>query len=53
MRFIDFRYEVWTDWWFLLPTIIINLNQKVYSEKNLAVEIHFLCIHMRWFWSKE
>lgn len=31
----------------ILPTIRICWNELMYTEKNLSIEFHFLCIHAR------
>ena len=53
MKFKDYKCQVFKDFWVLVPTVALNFNSPVYYGRNLAVEIHFLCVHMRWFWLEE
>lgn len=37
----------------ILPTIILVKDEPQYFDKNFAIELHWLCFHLRWFWIKE
>lgn len=34
----------------VLPTIIIRPNDRLYNEKNLSLEFHWLALHTRLLW---
>lgn len=53
MHFIDFKCQIWEDEWHLIPTIVLYFDDPRWKLKNFTLAIHFLCVHMRWFWSQE
>lgn len=32
---------------------IVVKDQPQYFDKNFAIEVHWLCFHLRWFWIEE
>lgn len=53
MTFQFFQFMTLTDYFFILPTIIINRNEQKYRENNLSIEFHFAIWHLRWFWMED
>ena len=53
MHFDRYVCQIWRDEWALLPSITVRINSPVYHERNFAIFIHFLCVHMYWFWIEE
>ncbi len=47
-------FAVWKDNIYLIPTVQIKVNEKVYMTRNLAVEFHFAVFHARlmWMWER-
>lgn len=53
MKYKGFKYLTSWTWFVIFPTITLLFNDRVYMHKNLAIEIHWLGFHLRWFWIKE
>ena len=53
MKFERFRYIKSWNWLFILPTVCISINEKIYMEKNFSIEIHWLGWHFMWLWLEE
>lgn len=43
-------FEIWKNEIYILPTIRIGWNERVYVCRNFHIEIHFLCFHIRLLW---
>ena len=48
---IDF--QKWKDMIYILPTFIVVTDNMIYTEKNFAIELHFLVWHCRFLFMKE
>ena len=46
----DFR--VFKDYIVILPTIILALNDPIYSKRNIAIEFRWLVFHARLLWMR-
>ena len=44
------QFEISNDSIILLPTIVVKVNDWIYTLKNFAIEFHFLCFHARLVW---
>ena len=44
------RFAVYRDNIYLLPTVQIKVNERMYIARNLAVEFHFIVFHVRLMW---
>ena len=53
MKFRGFCFLTDKDWIFLIPTVVIQLNDPCYIEKSLLIAFHFLIWHFRWYWRGE
>lgn len=42
---VDFR--IWKNIIYVIPTVKIIINDLIYGDKNLSIEIHFLVFHLR------
>lgn len=50
---LDKKYcvaRMYTDRWYILPTVIIQGDDHLYMDRNFTVEFHFLCFHARLMW---
>ena len=50
MKFRGFMFSTAKDWIFIIPTVVIQLNDPCYIEKSLLIAFHFLIWHFRWYW---
>lgn len=50
MKFKKFEFACYINSWFLIPTIRFIFNDFLYYPCNFAIQVHFLCWGMRWFW---
>ena len=46
----DFR--IFKDFIFIFPTIILALNDPIYSKQNIAIEFRWLVFHARLLWMR-
>lgn len=53
MRFINFAYFTGKNWLFIIPTIVVTINDPVYGTDNIAIQLHWLAFHCGWLWVKE
>ena len=42
--------EIYKNKIFLLPTIVVNGMDWLYTTKNFSIEFHFLCFHAKLLW---
>lgn len=49
-----YRHNVWIDkkWWIFPLAVQIHTNNPWYTEKNFEIIVDFLCIHVRWIFTK-
>lgn len=49
LRYKLFRkdFEIWTNDIYLLPTPRVYVNNMLYTERNISIELHFLVFHAR------
>ena len=40
-------FQIWRNQLYLFPSIRITWNDPLYTEKNFAIEFHFLFFHAR------
>lgn len=53
-RYKGFKFEIYKDWIYLLPSIEIRTMDMVYYPPQiLNIQIHFLIFHIRWLWRRE
>lgn len=53
MKFIKFnRYIMWK-FFFIIPAILISINEPMDIKPNLHISIHWLGFHASWLWRKE
>ena len=50
MKFKHFNFQIHWDWFVLIPTIIIMIDEQIYYDKNFSIQLHWLGFHLRWFW---
>jgi len=50
MKFKYFEYLKDKTWIHILPTIVIRTDDPTYYCKNVALQIHILIWHFKWFW---
>lgn len=53
MKFKGFYFIKDKEWIFIIPTVVIQLNDPRYIDKSLQIAFHFLIWHFRWFWRGE
>lgn len=49
MKFERCRFLIDWTWFYLIPTIVITVNEHYY---NFSINIHWLGIHVKWQWVK-
>lgn len=47
MRLTRVDFEVYRDWIFILPSIVLRINDAHISDKNIELSIHWLVFHAR------
>ena len=47
------EFKISNDSIILLPTIVVKVNDWIYTLKNFAIEFHFLCFHARLVWMRD
>lgn len=50
---MKFRFDFWKGIYYILPTIVIKVNEPMYCCENFAIELHWIMWHCRWQWLKE
>ena len=53
MKLDTFRYIKDWEYFFVLPTIVFTINERIYYEKNIRVSIHWLGWHFSWLFREK
>lgn len=53
MKFDRFDYLISCYPFYILPTIIIVVNDMILLQENISIEFRWLNLHCRWRWMKE
>lgn len=53
MKFYRKDFDVDREWIMIIPTIVIRMNNPIYFESNVAIEFHWLTLHVRFMWMKK
>lgn len=55
MRYRFFRKDFFvdSDYIYIFPTVIINVNNPRYNFKNYAIQFHWICFNARVMWKEE
>ena len=54
MGYKQFTWIITKNMWYILPTIKIDWdNPCYYKQKNLAIELHWLCFNCRWLFKED
>lgn len=48
------RVDLWKNktWIVIIPTIIITIDNLLYTERNISLEFHWMIFHVRFMWMK-
>lgn len=50
MRLYRKDFKIFKDYVFLLPSIILAFNDRIYTKRNFAIEFRWLVFHARLLW---
>ena len=53
MRLTRIDFEVYKNWIFILPSIVLQMNNAHISDKNVELSVHWLVFHARLLWIAE
>lgn len=53
MKFYRKDFDVDREWIMIIPTIVIRIDNPIYFESNVAIEFHWLTLHVRFMWMKK
>lgn len=53
MRLTRVDFEVYRNWIFILPSIVLQMNNALISDKNVELSVHWLVFHTRLLWIEE
>ena len=53
MKFNRADFQIWKNVIYVIPTVKITINDLIYCDKNVSIEIHFLVFHLRILFMQE
>ena len=37
---------------FIIPSVVIDIDNMIYAQHNISIQFHWLCFHARLMWMK-
>ena len=53
MRFLKFTFYKDFECLFIVPEIVITIDEPIYQEMNFRISLHWLGWHLGWFFIKK